>query len=667
MRVLALLFLFTTFATTEDFDLLRDHDRWLTHPVLGGPAFQEWQRFPNNPIVQGKPPFEWPVNGTLFIDPQSDNWYLYVGRYPKGYAMKPDAPMNCIVLRSTDEGKTWEDLGQILPPAEPFTFDGETAPIAHAPDVQIIYADGKYHGVFDWVSENTTWQNVTNPGPDSNNGVGYMWAEKPEGPWHIAPRPVYTTRDMKLLNGKYRRLYVSSIVRRANDWLVLTDVDSGDYFGWGLVGMTAKNPEGPYSEPKLLLSCEGDNYYPPLMEHFPAYTRNGKLYMAATSVAKNRGVQGVFAVDLERAMEPDAWRLDSLETLLNPVKSVHEIDGIWGQASSIAFPKSGAPILMFPSRDESGLGTINLARRLPKRNPKRLWVGGGSDPVLALAPIPGTLESMQVTFSWDARVTILLSHLAPLGPSAPRADAAVNDRSLTKYTAFLLRPDGQWKLATSTRTPNRYIHFAEGPICQSSFVSPDTGERLNNASKIRLEVKRLVGSQYSVTLDSVEIYSGPFPGMDGSVGILADYGSKIEVSEFRVKTSPSVSSIPGKFWLPEEGLVGAAQGDDEARWRKREDAAFRYGYGYESRQPGVRAKWNVVCSGVAVWSPKLPGLGTAEILLDGQLVATVDLASDTPVPSAPIYTSGSLPHTGHAVVVRPKSGFIIIDTVETQP
>ena len=70
-RVVLALFALTGYIAAEEIDLLRERDRWLTHPVLGGPAFTAWERFPNNPIVQGKPPFEWPVNGTLFIDPQS--------------------------------------------------------------------------------------------------------------------------------------------------------------------------------------------------------------------------------------------------------------------------------------------------------------------------------------------------------------------------------------------------------------------------------------------------------------------------------------------------------------------------------------------------------------------------------------------------------------------
>ena len=530
----------------------------------------------------------------------------------------------------------------------------------------MIYADGKYHGIFEWVSENTTWETVTNPGVDNNNGVGYMWAEKPEGPWHISPTPVYTTRAMKLLHGKYRRLYVSSIVRRANDWLVLTDIDSGGYFGWGLVGMTAKKPEGPYSEPKLLLSCEGDQYYPPLMEHFPAHTRDGKIYMAATSVAKNRGVQGLFVVDIERAMEPEAWQLESLATLLNPIKTIHELQGIWGQATSIAFPKSGEPILMFPSRDEAGMGTLNLARRAPDDSPKRLFVGGGVDPVLALAALPGRLQSMSLAFSWMTRATLFLSHNAPLGPDVPRSDSRINDLSKSGYTAFILEQGGFWKLVYSV-VPGREEIITQGSVTRYSTTNPDTGKLEYSIDEIYLDLAHHGDNQFGLTLNMAEVYTGPLPVIGGTVGVQVIPGDNAEFSTFKVTTNASTDALPGKFWLPEEGLLGAAQGDDETRWRKREDPAFKYGYGYESRQPHVRAKWNVVCSGITVWSPKLPGLGTAEILLDGNIVAEVDLASDAPIASAPIFTSGHLPRAGHAVVMRPKSGFIVIDTIEARP
>ena len=42
-----------------------------------------------------------------------------------------------------------------------FQGDAHTAPIA--PDVKVIYADGKYHMSYDWCTDNTTWANASAP------------------------------------------------------------------------------------------------------------------------------------------------------------------------------------------------------------------------------------------------------------------------------------------------------------------------------------------------------------------------------------------------------------------------------------------------------------------------------------------------------------------------
>jgi hypothetical protein len=84
----------------------------LRHAVLGDPSFDSFERRPGNPIVRGKPPFNWPVNGFLFEDPKSGNWNAYIGRYLTGYDIRPDLPRtHCRVHRSKDGGVSWEELG----------------------------------------------------------------------------------------------------------------------------------------------------------------------------------------------------------------------------------------------------------------------------------------------------------------------------------------------------------------------------------------------------------------------------------------------------------------------------------------------------------------------------------------------------------------------------
>ncbi len=54
-----------------DFAMSAQADAWLRHGVLGDPSFDSFERRPGNPIVRGKPPFNWPVNGFLFENPKS--------------------------------------------------------------------------------------------------------------------------------------------------------------------------------------------------------------------------------------------------------------------------------------------------------------------------------------------------------------------------------------------------------------------------------------------------------------------------------------------------------------------------------------------------------------------------------------------------------------------
>ncbi len=87
---------------------------WLRHPVLGDPSFDSFVRNPNNPIVRGKAPHEWPVNGTLFRDPKSGHWFCYVGFYAEGYVIAEGTTRYSGIYRSKDRGASWESLGPIF-------------------------------------------------------------------------------------------------------------------------------------------------------------------------------------------------------------------------------------------------------------------------------------------------------------------------------------------------------------------------------------------------------------------------------------------------------------------------------------------------------------------------------------------------------------------------
>ena len=237
LKYIALVLLFALPAAAEtqqvvDYAEVSQREAWLRHPVYGDASFDSFTHHSANPVHRGKSPYEWPVNGFLLEDPVSRDWFLFAGHYRTNYRRDDEHPTHATVFRSSDQGAHWKNLGPVFP-VEEHTFQGEVSPTWFAPDVAVVYADGRYHMSFDWTTRNTTWANAANPPGDANSGAGYAWAERPEGPYHRTAKPIATTREQPMLAGKYKRTYASSILRRKNDWLVLTLTDSGPNFGWG--------------------------------------------------------------------------------------------------------------------------------------------------------------------------------------------------------------------------------------------------------------------------------------------------------------------------------------------------------------------------------------------------------------------------------------------------
>ena len=258
-----------------DYALAAQREEWLRHPALGDPSCDSFERV-GGPVVSGKPGLEWPVNGSLSVDPKDGAWYLFAGLYPKDYVIAP--PPNhshCEVHRSRDQGKTWENLGPPWPDAE-FKLTGIKEPISHSPDMAACFADGRWHLVYDMGSTANTWETLFNPPPTGtgvDSGLAHAFADSLAGPWTRSPVPLrlnsQVSRAVPLL-GKYRRVYGCSLLRRKNDWLLLYAMDSMPAFSWALVGATAKQPEGPTARPcrcctpRTRATCQrSSSFFPP--------------------------------------------------------------------------------------------------------------------------------------------------------------------------------------------------------------------------------------------------------------------------------------------------------------------------------------------------------------------------------------------------------------------
>ncbi len=627
-----------------DFATAAWKDAWLRHPVLGDASFDAFVHAPGNPVWRGAPPYEWPVNGFLFEDPVSSNWYLYVGHYCTGYAIKPEAPSYCTVFRSTDKGQHWESLGPIFP-KDTFFFEGEVSPLSHWPDISITYADKRYHLCYDWCTENTTWQNAANPPADTNSGVGYAWADSPEGPFQRSPKPIATTRTQKPILGKYRRLYASTIIRREKDWLVLTLTDSGPFFGWALLGMTSEKPEGPYTEAKLLLHPEADRYHPPLLEFFPAFTHEGHIYAPATSVALNRNYQGLFRVLKEQAMDPAAWELYEAGSVWHAEPVGHEYCGIWGQTFS-GFVSEGILNVMFPSRDSHGNGTINLASRswdMPYRE-QGFTVSGHDGPSLALLKKSGPAERIMLEVCLTGTVTLLWNYTAPLGPDKPTSGASLHPFTLSRFSGLELTV-GAWSLMETGIKGDRKT------IAQ--------GMRENKDSTV-IELTWTAGTSATLAMDGKVAWSGELPCGSGSMGLLTAAHSHATVNRFEVKGSLTPLRLS---WLYIEALLDAAQ--NQAQWEEyKDDPSFRFGCGAISRKPGLQVKWNIEGRSFTLWAPKGPKYGIADVYVDDAKAGVVDYSSSTSMGSAPIFTLENLQGPRHAVRIQSTVGCFPVDCIE---
>ena len=637
---------FDTFAkSSQDYAENANRAAWLSHPIYGEASFDAFEHAAANPLHRGTTPYTWPVNGFLFKDPVSKQLYVYVGHYLTNYAFKDEYPSRCTVFRSEDDGKTWKEIGPVFSES-PFYFTDEVSPLFHAPDVAVIYSDGRYHMSFDWTTKNTTWENAANPAPDTNSGVGYAWSESPEGPFHIEPRPIASTRNQVLLEGRYRRLYASSIHKRANDWLVLTLTDSGKYFGWALLGMTAPAPEGPYSEPKLLLHPESDQYHPSLLEFFPAFVHGDTLYASATSVALNRNVQAMFTVPLENALEPAAWKLAQLGSLWHAAPVEHEWFGIWGQAFSGMVDGERFRV-MYPSRDKSGNGTINLAER-PWAKPftdSGFVVSAHEGASFAVLRHAGPARRLAV--EWESVADLFQSAelvwdmQSPLNPKPVSSNASL-DPSCSWHDTSLRMTATQWALVERRNGVERQISggprtWSDATHCELAWTDAGVG---------------------TLTLNGEHVWSGELSNGPGILGLRLSPHTWMRVKKFEV-TGGSDRPVVTYGWA--EAVLAATQ--EFALWQPVQSEQFRFGQGLVSGPGCSMAKWNVEGARVQIWAPRGPQYGQADVFVDGSKVGTLACHADGKTPSAAIATYNLTPGP-HAIVLRNFEGAVPLDSVD---
>lgn len=626
-----------------DFARQAQREAWLAHPTLGEASFANIVRRPHNPIYRGQLPREWAVNGFLFQDPVSQAWFAYIGEYPEHYAMG-EVSSRCWILRSDNFGASWEPVGPAFCEDRPLRFEKDPTPIGHYPDVSVVYHDGRYHMVLDWCHAGFDWDLEK-----ADSGTAYAWAAQPEGPFTLAPQPIVRNHELQPLAGKYGRMYASTLIRRKDDWLVLSindSVSTNGAFAWSLCGMTAAEPAGPYSAPQLLLSPETNSYFPPIVEHFPAFTHDGWIYAPATSVALNRNFQCVFRAPIEAADCPDNWELHQHGSIWHGTSLEAEEKGIWGQTFSGFVDDNQRLQLLYPSLDSHGRGTIHLAAR-PWEKPYReagFWLTGHRGPSFTAVRQGYKLASLDAALELgQGSVAVVLGMQGPIGPDKPTSDSSLHSHMLRDCFELVLS-ESRWQLQAVDSQGNR----------QRVTAGEHTGQSSSGLLTLQLAFS---SHQWHIDING-ETWAAPLRRPQGLTGLWAAANSSALVKEFVLRGEPYDS---GLHWLYTEALLGA--GVNPKDWETMHDSGFRFGLGARSRKNNARVKWNIHGRAMELWSPRSPDLGRCQVYLDGQSLGPLDLYSPERQPSAVVLSRQGLPDTFHALVLESLEGPLVVDSL----
>ena len=77
-------------------------------------------------------------------------------------------------------------------------------------------------------------------------------------------------------------------------------------------------------------------------------------------------------------------------------------------------------------------------------------------------------------------------------------------------------------------------------------------------------------------------------------------------------------------------------------------------------------KWNVTGQRLTLWSLRGPDFGEAEIRVDGEPAAVVNLYAEKLEASQPVWSSKKLPGLFHALVWVARSGLLPVDSLQVE-
>lgn len=608
-----------------NYALAQNRDKWLRHPAMGDPSFDTFER--TETVHRSDPPYEWAVNGSLFKD-KDGRKYLYAGLYGLGYQSSPGTYNHFEIYRQSESG--WENLGPGLD--KHYMFEGEEAPSSACPDAVVFYDKkrGRYLLTYDWGTENESWDNAyDSSGTTADSGAAVAWGDTPAGPFERIAKPVFRNKDLHGKYGRFLRFYATTVIPRENDYLALILCDSAQNFAWGLAASIASKPEEGFTAPEMILSADRSDYFPAPMEFYPAFVIGDVVYAPATSVCANRNYQVIFAARLEEAHKKDAWSMvfDGSVWHSRPVDD--EYYGIWGQTISGSVDSDGIFSVVYPSRDRRGYGTLSTAeRRWTEPYSDGFTISGHS------APSVSVLRDSYRTFDLEADLTvsggfadIIFDFRGKIGADSPTSDCSPRASSLTDYSAVRIE-DTKLSLTDSGKT----------------LTECETVDKITTVRIRREEDRVKVYSGNKLLLDHPMKNHGFRP-----VGIRTDRFTVVSCARFQI----SGNALPSLFvYSDTDALLGGGVGECNFRTEN----GFRFGK--------TRVKWNAVCGNISIIGRRFPGLGSADVRVDGRDIGGICFAGDDDGIS--VLMQAELPYGPHGIEIIPRGEITIPELIAEQ-
>ncbi len=628
----------------KDYAKAKNKDFWLRNPTLGDPSFDTFEKV-GGTVHRSEAPYEWGVNGSLFIDPKTGHFYLYAGVYPQGYAKSEANPSRFIIYRSDDEGKSWADLGFGFELG--FKFDGHDIPSDSCPDVVLTYDESEdiYWLCYDWCDNSFTWEDAHKSDRSSfDSGAALAWSKCPEGPFTRLKKPFFSNKEQFGKLGIFSRGYASTLLKRRQDWIAFTLLDSGGYFSWGLCCMTAKTPYGPWSEPVLLLSLAKHEYYPAPVEFHPCFAAENKVYAPATSVSKNRNYQAVFSAGLEQSHLPSSWSLVSDGGVWHSRPIPDEKYGIWGQTIH-GFIRENDFFVMYPAKDDREFGTLSLAKRKwNEPNSDGFTFSGHAGKSITLLLTAYKDFILNADFDFTGTVEIALNYSGILGPDKHSSDASPHEQSFSSYYAMVLNEAGAYKFIWKDGKSNEKVLF-NGSI----------DEKIRSIT-IKKQQKFVYAFLNGISAGQAAVNEDT----QNPIALIAHEFSVLNCSKFEVEGE----RLPCKIkYNSLEALLNAGQ--LIKNWKQDKQLNFKTKEHFTG-EGDVRAKWNIIGDSFNIYSPKSGKLGSLEVWVDGCLYGTAALSSENDEASQIIFSAQALEFGKHCVEIKPYSGTIAVDTIEAQ-